>query len=165
MNNEKSAPAGYVMVPVEPTQKMIEAPSDYLRSEGLVVSEWLIGKVYQFALAAAPKAEQPPVQEPVYQIHRPVDVWERHWFWVDVDKEEFDALEDATKGRILYAAPQPVGDDAKDALINQLGVALERLIATGLDQRTHHEFMTQKDNHARLAFEAYRAAMGSKGDE
>lgn len=43
---------------------------------------------------------------PVYQIYRPIDVWERHWFWVDVDKEEYDALEDVSKGRKLYASPQ-----------------------------------------------------------
>ena len=65
-------------------------------------------KVWEL-LAAAPKAEQPPVQEPVATIQSQDPYDERVGVYFALgDMERLSALPAGTK---LYAAPQPVSDD------------------------------------------------------
>lgn len=106
---KQSAPAGYRMVPVG---LLVLAYQAVHTLAGFGIDGYTEKECLELSaiLTAAPKAET--VQTPVYQIYRPADVWEKHWFWVDVDKEEFECLEDTAKGRILYAAApaQPQSD-------------------------------------------------------
>ena len=76
-------------------------------------------------LAAAPKAEQPPVQEPVATIQSQDPYDERVGVYFALgDMERLSALPAGTK---LYAAPQP-SDDAKDALVE--GLEMQKLLRT-----------------------------------
>jgi len=58
--SQQSAPAGYLMVPVEPTPEMVAAAHNKLKAEGLTVSDWFTTTAYRAAVAAAPKAEPQP---------------------------------------------------------------------------------------------------------
>ena len=112
----QSAPAGYVMVPVEPNEAMLDAMWNNVQQEP---EDSQLKVLYRAILAAAPKAD---VQEPVASLHTHFDGRKRVQFPGGV----YD--QDAGWGahvEPLYAAPQPVSDDARDALIVALRYCLE----------------------------------------
>lgn len=50
-------PEGWKLVPVEPTEKMLEAAFLRIESEGIHTTPWLRGSIYRTMLSAAPKPE------------------------------------------------------------------------------------------------------------
>jgi len=152
--SQQSAQAGYVMVPVEPTPEMYKAA----KGSG-VIDPRVSGYCYQLMLAAAPKAEQPPVQEPVAYVcgddNWPTVRWVVH-------------PGDLPVGTKLYAAPQPVSDDARDA-------ARYRWLRENwftMNSSYHGDeikFYLHRNRYADYSTEqldaAIDAAMGIKGDE
>lgn len=50
-----SVPDGWQLVPVEPTQRMLEAAFLRIESEGISTTPWLRASIYRAMLAAAPK--------------------------------------------------------------------------------------------------------------
>ena len=102
------------------------------------------------AIAAAPKAEQPPVHEPV------AEVLVSSGMVVDVVRTQTN-LEDGFHR--LYAAPQPVSDDVAKAL----KTAANRIERLALE--VDGDWRGYATEWAEEALAAYRAAMGSKGDE
>lgn len=56
---KQAVPPGYKLVPVEPTQAMLEAAHDAIQSEGLTTTTWLRTTCYRAMLDAAPEAPQP----------------------------------------------------------------------------------------------------------
>lgn len=52
----KPAPAGFVLVPVEPTEQMMRAAFLAVESEGVSTTPWLRGTIWNAMLAAAPAA-------------------------------------------------------------------------------------------------------------
>jgi len=146
--SQQSAPAGYVLVPVEPTLEMVTAGENYIGRHA-----------YAKMLSAAPKAEQPPVQEPVAYVcgddNWPTVRWVVH-------------PGDLPVGTKLYAAPQPVSDDARDA-------ARYRWLRENwftMNSSYHGDeikFYLHRNRYADYSTEqldaAIDAAMGIKGDE
>ena len=108
-----SVPDGFVMVPVKPTPEMLDCIMDWQK----------IGNVtaYRAMLAAAPKAEQPPVQEPLDQydagLLNDFGGGNVEW-WQDYIRAELGRAHDFYQSQV--AAPQPVSDDARDALVEAL---------------------------------------------
>jgi len=102
MSNEQSAPAGYVMVPVEPNEAMLDAMWNNVQQEP---EDSQLKVLYKAMLASAPKAEQPPVQGPIGETCMGHSAGVIFYTWLPYPK-------DGTK---LYAAPKPVSDDARDA--------------------------------------------------
>ena len=198
---QQSAPAGYVLVPVEPTHEMLEAlwgrSFDQFDEGG---AKKIARIKYQGLLAAAPKAEctnsdswnckycnktkdcealkdprnfaapkaeQPPVQEPLDQydagLLNDFGGGNVEW-WQDYIRAELGRAHDFYQSQVA-AAPQPVSDDARDALV----VALDALIAD-YDGEIHNEYdgtsmldsRLSEINYAREALAAYRAAQEKK---
>lgn len=109
LGEQQSAPAGYVMVPVEPTPKMVDATWYHdIDMNGGIESQGARNKrIYEAMLAAAPKAEQPPVQDITYwsiQVEKRLceklgKPWQASGMSIETLIDE------------LAAAPQPVAQD------------------------------------------------------
>lgn len=154
LESQQSAPAGYVMVPVEPTEALLDAMWNNVQKDP---TDNQLKVLYKAILAAAPKAEQPPAQEPVIDEQAAFEEWiarvcpsgdcesvQRQW-------------EESSEYLDLYAAPQPVSYDAVRGLVE----ALEVLAKLGNGE---HYGNSDGNVIAQMALAAYRAAMGSNGE-
>lgn len=119
--NKREISAGYVMVPVEPTPEMRLAGKRTIKGAADCSEGEQAEYAYKQMLAAVPKAEQPPVQEPVAYLDIGIGGY------VDLGSDKpIEELEKLPMGRHMLAiigtygvdgytvAPQP-SDDAKDA--------------------------------------------------
>lgn len=181
MSNEQSKPAGW------PTDDMVvrgaEELHDSLRmfgidinfdtkTKGTEIQQEIVEAVFKAMLAAAPKAVQSPVQEPVAWLVSGGDgrpkTYEQYPEW---------AVGDAVLViSPLYAAPQPVSDDAMDALVEAISEVVDCFDAAETEgwgaAVQSGDFDSIRDLwHRRISFAyfaasealaAYRAAMGEK---
>lgn len=125
----QSAPAGYVMVPVEPNEAMLDAMWNNVQQEP---EDNQLKVLYKAILAAAPKADQRcEYCDGTGDVHRIDGEWLGECTMCDAaPKAEpvqgpvavcrdgygtIDWYRVPSGGTKLYAAPQPVSDDARDA--------------------------------------------------
>ena len=143
MNNEQSAPAC-----------LVERLLSYIPDGDGYNSQYAKDLVEAVELlAAAPKAEQPPVQEPVATVT--IQHFRQDPRMENVDFQLQVTLPQGTHK--LYAAPQPVSDDARDALVE----ALEVLAKLGNGE---HYGNSDGNVIAQMALAAYRAAQEKPHD-
>ena len=166
LESQQSAPAGYVMVPVEPSEKML----DILYHNGPGLDDHLLVAIWAELLAAAPKAD---VQCPAYSERIvPAPTALIQWAWEDEPEstlfdEGYNAARRWVKMQLEYAvskAPQPVSDGARDALVE----ALEQLLSEVEGFNVSGVYFTEKClGHkgyisAIAALDTYRAAKEKK---
>ena len=153
MSNERRAPASW------PTDDMVgsgaEVIHDSLRmfgidinldteTTGTEIQQEIVEAVFNAMLAAAPKFE--PVQEPAAQVSIDADGGNKRLTWYS-----HKAMRETPEWTKLYAAPQPVSDDA---LMSAVGDVIDHL---------NGGFSIHSGQGLHSCLEAaYRAAMGSK---
>ena len=193
LGEQQGAPAGHVMVPVEPPEAVLEI----LYDNGMDLDDQMLLNIWKWLLDAAPKAEctnsdswnckycnktkdcealkdprnfaapkaeQPPVQEPVAWMLK--NEKGRIEGILTYEPCAADMYSYWPAPIPLYAAPQP-SDDARDALV----VALDALIAD-YDGEIHNEYdgtsmldsRLSEINYAREALAAYRASQEKPHD-
>lgn len=154
----QSAPAGWQLVQAVDAAmiEMANISPPMRRSE--------CERLIRAALAAAPKAEQPPVQCPAYSERIvPASTALIQWAWEDEPEstlfdEGYNAARRWVKMQLEYAvskAPHPSDDVAKDALVS----ALEKISA--IEDRYNcgdWDEIEEARNIAKEALAAYRAA-------
>jgi len=95
------------------------------------------GKKLRALLAAAPKAEQPPVQEParnpdVLALNAAQEIMALVYGPTPLggSPQLLAQIQCVVSEAIVYAAPQPVSDDARDALVEALEVLAKLYMET-----------------------------------
>ena len=142
MSNEaerESAPAGYVVVPVEPSEKML----DILYHNGPGLDDHLLVAIWAELLAAAPRADVPKCESPSCGC---ADAYCKAW-----DEEQ------------PQAAPQP-SDDVAKGLVEALELSANRLDRLRLEVNPLNLANEVADwtDEAREALATYRKAQGAK---
>ena len=106
--SQQSAPAGW--------HELLQEVAEYAPPYGTIVamtSQMALGSKARRLLAAAPKAEQPPVQEPLAQydagLLNDFGGGNVEW-WQDYLRAELGRAHDFYQSQIAIAAPQPVSD-------------------------------------------------------
>lgn len=55
----QQTPEGYKLVPIDPTERMLQAAYNAVESEGMVTTTWLRNAIYRAMLEAAPEPKEP----------------------------------------------------------------------------------------------------------
>ena len=187
LGEQQGAPAGHVMVPVEPPEAVLEI----LYDNGMDLDDQMLLNIWKWLLDAAPKAEctnsdswnckycnktkdcealkdprnfaapkaeQPPVQEParnpdVLALNAAREIMALVYGPTPLggSPQLLAQIQCVVSEAIVYAAPQPVSDDAKDALVD----ALEQIARMTYDAWTNGAIACRI---AEGALAAYRAA-------
>lgn len=110
----RGEPAGWRIVPIDPTIEMLDAGDEAMRDFPPSISRYetqLPPKVayYRAMINAAPQPADPVSGEPVAEVKIEADYWTRGHFYEGKRKEAklMKAFHDLPVGTKLYAAPQP----------------------------------------------------------